>query len=129
MILVDTSIWIEYLQLDSKKHYKKLSSWIENDIVVISIVTKIELLAGASKRDKTKLKNHIDILQCIYPSKEDWDTIEIWSRKASESGEHFQISDLIIAQTAHKLSAPLFSRDSDFKRMEKFGWIQTIAGF
>ena len=124
MILVDTSIWIEYFHLKNQKLYLDLRQRLEEDQLCISVVTRIELLAGISKKQQTKFLNALNVVTTYYPDLKDWRMIESWTEHAKKDGFHFQISDLMIASTAQKNTCEIYTLDSDFKRMEKYGWIR-----
>ena len=124
MILVDTSIWIDYFNLTNKKLYLELRQMLEEDFICISIVTKLELIAGASKKNHSKFSSALNILITYYPELEDWQLIESWVAEAKKDGFHFQLSDLLIASAAKRNDCKIFTLDSDFKRMEKYNWIQ-----
>jgi len=72
VILVDTSIWIDYFNLTNKKLYLELRQMLEEDFICISIVTKLELIAGASKKNHSKFSSALNILITYYPELEDW---------------------------------------------------------
>jgi predicted nucleic acid-binding protein len=124
VILVDTSIWIDYFNLTNKKLYLELRQMLEEDFICISIVTKLELIAGASKKNHSKFSSALNILITYYPELEDWQLIESWVAEAKKDGFHFQLSDLLIASAAKRNDCKIFTLDSDFKRMEKYNWIQ-----
>ena len=124
MILVDTSIWIDYFNLTNKKLYLELRQMLEEDVICISIVTKLELIAGASKKNHSKFSSALNILITYYPELEDWQLIESWVAEAKKDGFHFQLSDLLIASAAKRNDCKIFTLDSDFKRMERYNWIQ-----
>jgi predicted nucleic acid-binding protein len=124
VILVDTSIWIDYFNLTNKKLYLELRQMLEEDFICISIVTKLELIAGASKKNHSKFSSALNILITYYPELEDWQLIESWVAEAKKDGFHFQLSDLLIASAAKRNDCKIFTLDSDFKRMERYNWIQ-----
>jgi predicted nucleic acid-binding protein len=124
VILVDTSIWIDYFNLTNKKLYLELRQMLEEDVICISIVTKLELIAGASKKNHSKFSSALNILITYYPELEDWQLIESWVAEAKKDGFHFQLSDLLIASAAKRNDCKIFTLDSDFKRMERYNWIQ-----
>lgn len=124
MILVDTSIWIEYFNFTNKKIYLDLRQRLEEDQLCISVVTRNELLSGISKKHYGKFSNALNVLTTYFPDLEDWKKIELWTEMAKNDGFHFQISDLIIASSAKKNDCEIYTLDGDFGRMEKYGWIQ-----
>lgn len=97
---------------------------LEEDVICISIVTKLELIAGASKKNHSKFSSALNILITYYPELEDWQLIESWVAEAKKDGFHFQLSDLLIASAAKRNDCKIFTLDSDFKRMERYNWIQ-----
>ncbi len=124
MILVDTSVWIEYFHLKNQKLYLDLTQRLEEDLLCISVVTRIELLTGISKKHKAKFSNALNVLTTFYPDVKDWMTIELWIEQGREDGFQFQISDLMIASAAQKNNCEIYTLDGDFKRMEKYGWVR-----
>ena len=94
MILVDTSVWIEYFHLKNQKLYLDLTQRLEEDQLCISVVTRIELLTGISKKHKAMFSKALNILTTYYPDGKDWITIESWIEQGREDGFQFQISEI-----------------------------------
>lgn len=86
MVLVDTSVWIDFFSLSPKPSSLKLPYLIEARQVVTSFVVLAEVLSG-QMQDKTR--NAIrDSFQSLGRIDADWNTMETWvsvSRIAAET--------------------------------------------
>ena len=123
MILVDTSIWIEFFRGKNRIFGDHLAVLLDADEVMLAAPVKIEILSGNSRSMFSTLKKLLSALPTYYPETEAWQSIDLWVQEAVMKGERFGFGDLLIGAIATQQQAKLWSLDSDFQRMEKFGWI------
>jgi predicted nucleic acid-binding protein len=128
MILVDTSVWVEFLRSKRSAVVSALSELLDQDQVSVSPIIVMELLSGAPAREWDRLERLLSApVQRSLP--EDWERrVRPWIHAASRKGDRFGVADLLIASTAQLHGDVIWSLDSDFARMEKLGWISRFVG-
>jgi len=123
MVLVDTSVWIEFFRGKNQKLIEGLKDLLDKEEVSLAIPVRVEILAGTSKEKKPTLGRVLSALPLFYPSPETWKKIEDWIEEGLAKGERFGAMDLLIAGIAKENETSLWSLDKDFQRMVKLGWI------
>jgi predicted nucleic acid-binding protein len=124
VIVVDTSVWVAALRRSATANAKCLQRLLDADEVALSVPVRTELLSGASRNDRPRLKRALSALPILYPTDATWATIDRWVETASEAGERFGVGDLLIGAVAAEIGALVWSLDADFERMEKLKLIQ-----
>ncbi len=126
MIVVDTSIWIEYFRGSRSDIVEKIHMYLDEDQIVLPVLVKLEILAGCSKKNFAEVKRTFSALPLLYPEYSTWEKIEEWLPLAIGHGENFSIPDLIIAAIAQERQAFLWTQDGDYKRMEKLRFVKLL---
>jgi predicted nucleic acid-binding protein len=124
LILVDTSVWIEFFRGKNQRIGNEIQSLLDSDDVILAGPVRIEILSGASKNDFKKLRQLLSALPVFYPILKTWQRIDSWIEEAISSGERFGVGDLLIASIAVDQNSAIWSLDADFLRMEKLGWLK-----
>jgi predicted nucleic acid-binding protein len=127
MIIIDTSVWIDYFRGRNGRLIAHLQELLDNDLIVLAAPVKIEILSGSSTRDRFLLQRVLQALPLLMPTQATWERMETWTEKAAAKGERFGVTDLLIAGLAADHNFPLWSLDEDFARMRKLGFIQLFA--
>jgi predicted nucleic acid-binding protein len=127
MIFVDTSVWIEALRAGESPEARHLSALLDEGAVALAVPVRIEILAGASARNRTQLRRTLSALPVFYPGASTWRLIESWLDRASAAGERFGFADLLIGAIAAEQEGELWSRDGDFARMARVGLVRLHA--
>ena len=76
MIAVDSSIWIAALRNRTSSEARHLGALLDQDEVTLPIPVRIEILAGASRRDLPVLRFALSALPILYPSEQTWALIQ-----------------------------------------------------
>ncbi len=101
-----------------------LASLLEADEVALVYPVRVELLSGASKRDRPALQRALTALPVIFPSEDTWRIIDEWITQAGDAGRRFGFGDLLIAALARENGALVWSLDADFGRMRRLNLIE-----
>ena len=124
MIVVDTSVWVDFFKGHDPKVKTKLIDLIDSDQVILVYPVFLELLAGARKSDAQKLKYFLSALNVQMVTAESWFQVEKWIDIARGKGQTFSVMDLLIAAVSDRQSASIWSLDRDFVGMAKCGFIE-----
>lgn len=124
MILIDTSIWIEYFRGKDYKISKHVDILIDNELAFICLPVKLELVNGVLNKEQKKLADLLSYLP--YPASPDirWAEIERNISIARKKGKRFGLLDLIIASIAEQSNLIIWSKDNDFKEMSSIGIVR-----
>jgi predicted nucleic acid-binding protein len=124
VIVVDTSVWVAALRRSATPDAKCLQRLLDADEVALPVPVRTELLSGASRNDRPRLKRALSALPILYPTDATWAAIDRWVETAGQAGERFGVGDLLIGAVAAEIGALVWSLDADFERMEKLKLIQ-----
>lgn len=128
MVVIDSSVWIEFFRGKDEAVVAELGRLIDADEVALAAPVRLELLSGASRKDAPVLRRVLSALPLLVPDARLWPKLERWIVRASRVGERFGAMDLLIAGIADDHRATLWSRDADFSRMARLGLVQLHAG-
>ena len=121
MIVVDTSVWIAA----SKQPIlaQTLDDLVKADEVTLALPVRLELLAGVPKHERRAFYNTFGALPQLYPTDETWQQLPQWIEQAADVGDHFTLSDLLIASMTADIGGLVWSLDKDFQRMERLKFV------
>ena len=100
MISADTSVWVEALREEMGPTALHFAELVEADEVVVPAPVRIEILAGAPKRELEELVDGFSGMQGLVPGQATWEKVEAWVGEAVAAGERFGVVDLLIAAVA-----------------------------
>ena len=123
MILVDTSVWIQFFRGKDKNLAGELESLLESDTVILAAPVRIEILSGCSKTNLLQLRRLLSALPLFFPGIATWQRMDVWIEQAVSAGQQFGVGDLLIASIAVDQKSLVWSLDSDFIRMKELGWV------
>lgn len=122
MIVVDTSVWVAALRRPGQAA-THLGLLFDRDEVLLAAPVRVEILSGASRTDRPRLRRLLSALPVAYPGSGTWERIDLWVEKAGEAGERFGFTDLLIGVLAAESGAPIWLLDPDFERLARIGLV------
>jgi len=123
VIVVDTSVWIRALRAGASDEADTLRALLDSDEACLAVPVRIELLTGASRIDRPRLRRLLSALPVLYPSDDTWRVIDGWVDVAGASGQRFGFGDLLIGALAREAGSLVWSLDSEFERMSRLGFV------
>jgi predicted nucleic acid-binding protein len=128
VVLVDSSIWIEFFRGRNTAVVNRLCRLLEQDQVLLAAPVRLEILAGASRTETARLRRVLSALPLVTPAETIWSKLEVWIERARKARERFGVMDLLIAGIADDAGASLWSSDRDFARMSRLGLVKLDRG-
>lgn len=101
-----------------------LSALLDAGEVALVVPVRIEILSGASNRDRLRLRRVLSALPLYVPDEKLWDRIDAWIDQAADAGERFGFADFLIAAIAAGHGAEIWSNDANFSRMARLGFVE-----
>ncbi len=122
MVIVDTSIWIDFFQNQKSIYQEKLEGLIkDNNRAAICGIILQEILQGIKDNQSYELtKQRLVMLPFINTDKETYLYASSLYRTLRGKGITIPPVDLTIAAVAIKNKIPIFTDDSHFKTIEKY---------
>lgn len=124
MIFVDTSVWVTALRDARSPESVELRHLLDQDEVALAAPVRLEILGGASRGDRVRLRASLDALPRFFPDEATWDRLDTWVAAASDACHRFGVADLLIAAIAADHGGALWSREQDFERMGRLGFVR-----
>jgi predicted nucleic acid-binding protein len=125
VIVVDTSVWIA-AKRDARIR-AVLQALLEEDEAAMPLPVRLELLAGTPRRDRRAFLESCMGVPQVVPTDETWKPLMDWVERAADVGQHFALSDLLIAALAEEIGGLVWSLDRDFERMEQLKIVRLYA--
>jgi predicted nucleic acid-binding protein len=123
MVSVDSSVWVDFFRGRDEALVAELRRLLDADQVALAAPVRLELLSGAPRAGAARLRRLLSALPLLVPEPPIWSKLEAWLEHGQRSGQRFGAMDLLIAGIADAHACSVWSLDSDFKRMARFGWV------
>ena len=119
LVLVDTSVWIDYFR-KKEKAYSLVSILMEEERICVVKLIAAELLQGSKSKYETKIfLNLLNVFSVLEEKKDTWINAGILSSRLRSKGRNIKLADCYLAQTAMENEVEIFSYDKHFKEMKK----------
>jgi len=124
VIIVDTSVWVAALRSERSREAQVLSALLDADEVGLPIPVRVEILSGASRADRARLRRGLSALPLLHPTDATWTVVDGWVERAGDAGERFGLGDLLIGALASETGSLVWSLDADFARMNRLRLVE-----
>lgn len=126
MIVVDTSVWIEFLRDTGSPVCVTLDRLLDDDLAVCDVIS-MEILAGArDERHLTRLRGLLGRTTTLPTTPADYDQAAALYRTCRRRGETVRkLIDCLIAAVAIRADAELLHADTDFTALARHTPLRT----
>ena len=118
LVLIDTSIWIEYFR-GKKEVYKKVNELIDSGRVCSLGLITAELIQGAKTEKEIRV---IKDIATVFPRPAEephsWENAGMLSFRLKKTGKGIGLADCYIATIAKENNAIIYTLDEHFKEMQ-----------
>lgn len=120
IVLPDTSIWVQYLRHGRTRPVGlALDELLDDRAVVVCGPVLAEVLAGTPADGRPELWSLLSVLPWARLNETEWRLVGDVAAGLREQGQTVAMTDITIAVAAAAIGASLWSRDSDFARIER----------
>ena len=123
MILVDSSVWVEFFNDFNSPEKKELEKYLEDgEIIYTTGIIAAEILAGVKKENTfLEVKEILSQLPHLSPTFEDYvKAAELYRHLRSKGFTIRNIIDCLIAEMVAENGLMLLQKDRDFKNIKRF---------
>ena len=114
-VLVDTSVWIDYLRNGRSKEAQMLDQMLGHGLVVTCDPVKAEIVSGVTvKPEFEKMKGLLDSLPALNAFEDIWIKIAQYRFLLARKGIQASLIDLWIAVVAQEHAVYVWTLDKDF---------------
>ena len=124
MILVDTSVWINYFK--GREEVKRLDMFIETNSIVVNDLILSELLPFINQKKEYELRNLLLNIEKVVLHINWNEIIKMQTENLKNGINKVGVPDLVIAQNVIQHNLYLYSMDKHFKFMSKLFPIKLI---
>lgn len=118
MVLVDTSVWISFLNRPGSPEKRVIDGLIDTDEAAIVGVVLAELLQGCrSESERSVLKDLLLALPYIDITQSTWIKAGELSVALRKKGVTLPLSDVVLAAAAIEHSCPVYTLDRHFQKI------------
>jgi predicted nucleic acid-binding protein len=127
LVLVDTSVWIDFLKKGRTPDGGRLETLIKTDSACLTPLIRAEILSGArNEKDYQTLSSTLSAVKMLTEPKDLWDRIARIRYTLARRGFQVSVPDLSIALYAEFHRCPVFTTDKAFKTIAKVVSIKMI---
>jgi len=114
-VLIDTGIWSAFFSKPTSPEKKQLDVLLDEDRVALTGPVLAEVLRGFRRTDQADwVASRLRLAHYIEPTWEDWCNAAALGRGLAAKGHDLPLTDVVIAATARRVKAFVFSSDPHF---------------
>jgi len=118
-LLVDTSVWVDYLRGREPVLVDRLDGYLDHESVLMCGPVIAELLAGTDPDDREELWLALGSLPWVDLDRAAWRRVGDTAGELRRRGTAVPLTDVAIAVAAEVAEAELWTRDGDFERIRE----------
>ncbi len=120
LVMVDTSIWIDFFNRPSSKNAATVMDLLDEDRIVTTGVILAEIIQGIkTKREKQLLLDEVWVIPFIPTDRDDWIKTGWMLNELMRKGITAPITDTIIARLCLRYNILIFTLDKHFNHFSK----------
>ena len=120
LVLIDTSIWIEYLKSPSSKVEEKVEGLLNSGQACVCEIILAELLQGAkSEKEIAAIEDFTSVLSVLEQRQGYWTKAGQLAYKLKKHGITIHIVDCLLAVIANENHCAIYTHDKHFKTISK----------
>ncbi len=121
MVLVDTSVWIDFFRNYDSPYSEELDRLLDEGEVCITGLIAAEIVPGVqSKKEFQAMSNYFEAIERLCDYSGIWKDIIQYQWTLKQTGINgIGISDLLISAISIKYQTPVLTKDKHFFLMEK----------
>jgi predicted nucleic acid-binding protein len=118
LVLVDTSIWLQFLRVPSSSEGLTLARLMNEGVVATTGIIFAEVLVGSRSRQHfDRLADPLRRMHFLETTREVWERVADLAFTLKVRGASIRLPDIIIGAVALEYGCRLFARNSDFQRI------------
>lgn len=122
MILIDTSMWVEFFRKQGSLLLKqRVATLLELDQAVYTCPIYFEVLAGAHDPELELIEETFALSERIFFQSKHWLIAAELERRLRKKGVTVPRDDLFVATIAHEMKLPLVCKDQHFDLIHEKG--------
>ena len=120
LVLIDTSIWIDFLRRNDEALALKVEELIRSDEAIITGLILGEVLSGSRDKDEFEnLERTLSGIRCLDDDRETFSLAANLAWQLRAKGLRIPLSDLSIAAHCQREAVPLLTGDRHFALIEE----------
>ena len=120
LIVVDTSVWIDYFRRGTSTAAQRLEKLLHEEVVFLTPVIRAELLSGTpTQQAYDLLKDRLSVIPLLEGPSHLWDLVAQGRFRLARKGIQASLIDVSIAVVARHHRCALYSLDKDFSQISK----------
>jgi predicted nucleic acid-binding protein len=127
MVLVDTSVWIEFFRRSGTDTARTISGLLEARRVVICGPVIAELIQGIrTEKERSAVLGDLDALPYVEPDRDDWIAVGWIQNELLKKGITVPLTDALIARLCIRYDFSIYSFDKHFRHFSRLKKFQRI---
>ncbi len=118
MVIVDTSIWVQFFKKNNSKERRELDLLlVQNEVLMVGVVLAEVLQGARNQHEFERLRDHLSTLPYAQETRDTWTLIGALSYQLRQNGATLSLIDLLIAALAIQRKCEVYTLDQHFARV------------